>query len=326
MSRKTVLLVSNADLTFIEDDYSILCSHYNVEWLIIRTKLDYLKLFKIFKFDIAYCWLAHYHSFILSIFTVIFQRKLIIHIGGHEVSTIKFLNFGAQANRFRYYAIKFSLKISHKVIAAGEHLKKQLLVDYPFLQNKIVVINHGFNPVFWSEPDYLRKKNTVLTVIADSKSYKRLAIKGIPEFVKTAASLPNVEFIIVGNSAEFLSGFFNLSKNLKIIPPLNRTDLKEVYFNSKIYCQLSLSEGFGMALCESMLCGCKPIVSNVGMMPAIIEDSGFVVDPTNTTILKKTIIRAMEEPPNNARQVILKKFNMQFREDKLVLLIDTLVG
>ena len=43
------------------------------------------------------------------------------------------------------------------------------------------------------------------------------------------------------------------------------------------YLQLSLSEGFPNALCEAMLCGCIPIVSDVSSMPGIVADKGLVV-------------------------------------------------
>ena len=54
-------------------------------------------------------------------------------------------------------------------------------------------------------------------------------------------------------------------------------ELKILYNESKFYFQLSNTEGFGVALCEAMLCGCVPIVSDVNFLPSIVGNSGFVL-------------------------------------------------
>jgi glycosyltransferase involved in cell wall biosynthesis len=59
----------------------------------------------------------------------------------------------------------------------------------------------------------------------------------------------------------------------RVSPDQLRTILRGATF----YAQLSLSEGMPNALCEAMLCGCIPLVSNVASMPSIIADHGRVL-------------------------------------------------
>jgi len=54
---------------------------------------------------------------------------------------------------------------------------------------------------------------------------------------------------------------------------------------------LSNFEGFGVAICEAMLCKCVPIVSDVNFLPEIIGDSGFVLRKRD----KKMLIVLLEE-------------------------------
>ena len=62
-----------------------------------------------------------------------------------------------------------------------------------------------------------------------------------------------------------------------LIPKITQRELINYFSMSRFYLQLSFSEGFGNALCEAMLCECVPIGSNVGAIPFIINDTGFIL-------------------------------------------------
>ena len=47
-----------------------------------------------------------------------------------------------------------------------------------------------------------------------------------------------------------------------------------------------MSEGFPNALCEAMLSGCIPIVSNVGAMPKIVKETGYLLLKKDIYLLK----------------------------------------
>ena len=89
--------------------------------------------------------------------------------------------------------------------------------------------------------------------------------------------------------------------------------------------QLSVSEGFGIALCEAMLCGCVPIVSNVGMLPSIAGKFGYVLETKNTEKLHSLVEVAREEYNSerlqSLREHIVNNFDIAIRESKLKALI-----
>ena len=68
-----------------------------------------------------------------------------------------------------------------------------------------------------------------------------------------------------------------LPENVKFLGKLTPDELKKYYNKTQFYLQLSNFEGFGVAICEAMLCKCVPIVSDVNFLPEIIGDSGFVL-------------------------------------------------
>jgi glycosyltransferase involved in cell wall biosynthesis len=118
------------------------------------------------------------------------------------------------------------------------------------------------------------------------------------------------------------------SSNVIILPPTKNDDLIEIYSRHQYYLQLSMAEGFPNALCESMLCGCIPIVSNVFSMPEIIGDSGYVLKERNHDQLKSLILNALKDPSSNksdlARNRIKENYTLTKRKDALIKLIRSL--
>ena len=70
---------------------------------------------------------------------------------------------------------------------------------------------------------------------------------------------------------------------------LNPKQLREYYSKSRFYLQLSNTEGFGVSLCEAMLCECIPIVSSVNMLPEIVGDTGFILETRDSSMLSGLI-------------------------------------
>ena len=77
----------------------------------------------------------------------------------------------------------------------------------------------------------------------------------------------------------------NLPENIIFLGRLSPYDLNNYYNKTKFYLQLSNFEGFGVVICEAMLCECIPIVSNVNFLPEIIGNSGFILNKRNKTML-----------------------------------------
>ena len=87
---------------------------------------------------------------------------------------------------------------------------------------------------------------------------------------EVASSFPNCKFFLAGiDKIDSL----RIPKNVICLGRLNPKQLREYYSKSRFYLQLSNTEGFGVSLCEAMLCECIPIVSSVNMLPEIVGDT-----------------------------------------------------
>ena len=144
------------------------------------------------------------------------------------------------------------------------------------IKTPFTVIYNGVDiSYFKSGETLLRHKNSFLTICSniDKRNFR---LKGIDLFIAVAEYFPDFAFTIIGKVAQG----FNIVRpdNVTIIDYVPHELLPGKMAEFAFYCQLSMSEGFGLALAEAMACGCVPIVSNVGIMDFIIGDSGFILE------------------------------------------------
>ena len=103
---------------------------------------------------------------------------------------------------------------------------------------------------------------------------------------------------------------------------LSPIELMKLYSTTQFYLQLSNFEGFGVAICEAMLCQCVPIVSDVNFLPSIIEDTGFILKKRNKEMLVELIKSSLDSDLTklsfSARKRIIDHFSVQNRQKILI--------
>ncbi|GAH44552.1 unnamed protein product, partial [marine sediment metagenome] len=149
--------------------------------------------------------------------------------------------------------------------------------------------------------------------------------KGLETFVKAAAYLPDLRFVLIGehrdNSINHLRAI--KTQNVELIGYVNDEQLLEYYQKAKVYVQVSAHEGFGIAMAEAMSCGCVPVVTDRGAIPEVVADTGFYVpydDPKTTAEAIKNALKSNKG--GEARKRIEGNFTLAIRENRLIKIIN----
>lgn len=331
--------------TFIAKDIRLLSEKFVVEeyyfnssnkkllpWELIK-QLGFLKL-HLFRYDLYLIKFSGYWSLMPVLLARFFGRKSIIITGGTDCVGFPSIGYGNFQNPLLAWFTKVSFKLASKIVALH---KSMLLYDYtytqedyakqgilqfiPNLKTPYIEIYNGYDADFWTQGQD-KEPQTYITVASGLGEERRRILKGIDLILELAVKRPKSKFIIVGGEESEMN---SIPSNVSILPKKAPEELRLLYQKASFYLQLSLSEGFPNSLCEAMLCGCVPIVSNVSSMPFIIEGCGLVLKQKSVEDLNE-LLEAID--PNKLRDLgqksrerIASNFTWQKRQQALVNLV-----
>lgn len=324
---RNLLLISPINTSFIQTDVEQLSKRFNVvnrqkNWsnkkktpLLLVKQLFYL-IFNLKRFDACIVQFGGYWSFLPAIIGKLYNVPCFIIVHGTDGAAIKALNYGTLKKTPISYFIKKSFEWATEIWPVSDSLikttntysnfdledqKQGVLNIYKDIKTPFYVIPNGLDFNFWNEPSNSNGLKFI-TVVSNKTQFER---KGIDVIIKASQSLPNCTFTIVGM---LKPGDLNPPNNIHFIGRKSQEELKKLYSEHTYYIQLSTFEGFGLSLCEAMLCGCIPVVSNVNVLPQIIGDSGYILD--NKSIASFiALINSIANQQNETKELSNKAVN-----------------
>ena len=261
----------------------------------------------------------------------VFFKKSVIIVGGYDAIVDKKNRHGLFFKRgLKSFVAKLNYKmvnevwVVHKSLESGCDFAKQkfniISGVRSFTSKKnisIKEINTGYDARFWNYDESVQKTGVLTAAFFSDK--RVINIKGLDLFNKLASLLPNISFTIVGESDISVSEFLNLQPNIKVIGVQTKSQMKELYQNTKFYFQGSRLEGLPNSLCEAMLCGCVPIGSKVFGIPDAIGNTGILFDTEKDLEQIVEFVNSDLGVYNfsKARNRIIKKYDFSKRVEKI---------
>ncbi len=301
------------------------------------TKQFFICVYRVFSCNVVICQFSGYHSLVPLFVFKLFGKKRIIVAGGTDCVAFPSIKYGNFQKKYLKWFTKKSFQLSNYILPVDETLiqydytyqnsdyKKQGYRTFIKNLNAIdKVIYNGYDYNRFNIIDKTRKRNSFLTVGANLKTSFGPKLKGIDLIIEVSKLFKDYTFAIVGGK-----GFNenNVPENVILLDNIPNSELPKLYNQYEFYMQLSMSEGFPNSLCEAMLCGCIPIVSNVGAMPKIIENTpGYVLDQKDVVKLKQILedIRSVNielEQRIVVRNKIMTHYTIENRKEELISLI-----
>jgi glycosyltransferase involved in cell wall biosynthesis len=348
-STKKALYFFSISAPFVYNDIQTISHSYSVKVFQFKfsrklfTPLIYLKqlwflITNIYSSNVLVCFFGGYQSILPSLFGKIFRRPCLIVVGGTDCVSFPSINYG-NFNKFflgkvtclSYRLAAFILPV-HKSLVLNNYtyqdadFDKQGFMNFcKGLKTPWEVVSFGFDPDKWVTSTQ-KIPNSFITVASWLENPYRAALKGVDLILEAAKKFPDAHFTIIGFPKDHkLPGN---PTNITTHAFVSNEELKDIYNKHEFYIQVSMSEGFPNAICEAMTCGCIPIGSNVGGLPDIIGDSGYILYKRDVEefkeLLKKAISSDKKILSEKARQRILINYPKDLREKQLLSLLSKL--
>lgn len=350
---ETLIYIYPSRSSFIDKDISFLSNTYNVispshTWN--NKKWTPLRFIQQFVFLVRYLprskaiivMFGGYWSFLPALLGKLFRRSVFIILGGTDCVSFPSLNYGSLRKPVQARFIKWSYQLASRLVPVDESLVKYkynyheegdythqgYLFFFPRINTPYKVIYNGFDTDFFMG-DINHKESKSFIILANISTLRVFKLKGLDLVFRIAEEFSHFRFTIIGISEDVMRKLSHIPKNIITHPFLPKEEFKRDLLRHEFVIQLSVSEGFPNALCEAMLCGCIPIGSNVGGIPKIIGDTGFLMMSSRMSYIVDKFLQFDNLSENQkkrfaekARQRIIDNFHISKRQKSFIDLLE----
>jgi glycosyltransferase involved in cell wall biosynthesis len=327
---RSILFVHNGGAQFVRLDLAELRKSYQVTECYVRSRwVNPATIWRQVRMhDLVFGWFASWHTFLPFIFARLSGKPSVLVVGGYDVANMPQISYGHQRGGIKKWVSRLTMRIATRLITFSNYSESEAERNASISKSQIRTIYIGVPDPFVSLPQGHRDR-MVLTVGNVDRS--NLLRKGHEAFVRTAALMPDVSFVLAGawkdNAVEHLRAI--ATPNVTLTGWLSDEALGDYYRRASVYVQPSLHEGFGLSVAEAMLAGCVPVVSRAGSLPEVTGEMAIFVDTPAPRVIARAIAEALtypEEARGPIRQRILDEFPLEKRGQLLEQLIRPLMN
>lgn len=202
-----------------------------------------------------------------------------------------------------------TIKKANKIIAVSNNLKEEILNRFQIPECKVAAIHHGVDDIFFPrDGDQVNKflaerkiNRPYLLCVANNVGNKNLQrlVKafdllkgdhGIPHQLVLAGSVDQVKKE-KNNLFSLLESMKNIRCDKEVIFTgyVDRPDLPYLFSGADLFVYPSLCESFGIPLIEAMSCGVPIVTSNMSVMPEVVGDAAYQIDPYDCREIAKGV-------------------------------------
>ncbi len=337
-NERKILFISTNYSSFVKQDAETLEKHYKVErfefgakkgmaMIAFQLRLLFWIIANIRRSELIFIWFADYHSFLPILLSKIIGIDSFLIVGGYDAAKLQIYNYGGHLKPLRSWLIRKSCEWATKVLPVSDFVNNELSKNIGTINlSKRIVVYNGIDVDLFQHEEVTKEFRSGIVCVSSAESIDRLKVKGLDLLMAVARNLPNESFTIIGVHGDAMAELSEQKlPNVTLIGRVSRESLENIFRKSKIVCQFSRYESFGMALAEGMLCGCIAVtVSGIGAVEIVDEFSGVVADSFNIDCLTKAVEKGLQFPEEARIQAVHRIenfFSLQRRSQLLLAII-----
>lgn len=232
----------------------------------------------------------------------------------HDLIFMRFPDFYRPLDRNIYFQkVKYACNSANKIIAISNQTKKDIVEFIKIPPEKIEVIYQSISNKYFE----------------DYKNYEILSKYDIPEqYILSVGSIEqrknqllilkaihtakiDITVVFVGKPKSYAATLLKyitdngMEKQVKFLNNIPGKELAGLYQHASLSIYLSMYEGFGLPVIESMASACPVITSNVSCLPETADGAALLCDPNNSDELAEKIKNILED--DSLRNELIEK-------------------
>lgn len=169
---------------------------------------------------------------------------------------------------------------------------------------KVYDLRHGIDAdLFSPSPNHSSEDSAPSILFLGQVSYHKGIFTLLDAFEKVAAAQPYCQLTIAGPWGDQIDhvkqriSSLSCRSQIKLLGPIQRSDVPQLMNSCTIYCMPSYGEAFGMGALEAMACG-KPVVGTDagGLRYLIPDEGGRKVPPGESELLANALLEILSSP------------------------------
>lgn len=216
----------------------------------------------------------------------------------HDLIFMRFPEFYKPIDRKIYFGkAKYACNSAKRIIAISKQTKEDIINYLKIDPDKIEVLHQSISRKFFDEQktDGLAEKygilgDFILSVgTIESRKNQLTLLKAVHD------SKINLQVVFVGKPTNYSFQLLQyisemeMENQVKFLNDVPRKDLAGLYQLAQLSVYISVFEGFGLPVIESMASGCPVITSNVSCLPETAGNAALLCSPANSAELGKHI-------------------------------------
>jgi glycosyltransferase involved in cell wall biosynthesis len=324
-----ILFVHNGPTHFVLLDLEELRKRYHVTECYLRYRFFNAASVwqQVRTHDLVFGWFASWHTFLPLLFAKLLGKPSVLIIGGYDLANIPEIGYGHQRGGIRKLVSRRTMRFASALVTNSYFSRNEAVRNALICEEQVHAVYHGVPDSFKSLPQGYRARIALTVGNVETANLWR---KGHEPFVRTAALMPDVNFVLAGawrdDAIDYLRSI--ATPNVTFTGRLSNEALLDFYSKANVYVQASLHEGFGMSVAEAMLAGCIPVTTAAGALPEVTGEFGVSINEAKPAVIARAIEEALsyhDAVRTLVRERVLNRFPMHKRGEALERLIAPLI-